>query len=84
MLHGIFKSTFYVLEELDINLRDLDLQLTAQERTIVDNIMETETMEWLVFEFGAVGNGLIWQKHHFEMIPGQGTVQCTALHNHSK
>ena len=84
MMCGIFTSTFYVPEEPDVILEDLDLQLTATEQTIVDDIMATETMERLELEFAAVGNGLVWQKDHFELIPNRGTAQCQTLVNHRK
>ena len=84
MLRGIFTSTFYVLEAPDIVIEDLDLQLTAQEQTIFDDIMLTETMEHLELEFAAVGNGLVWQKDHFEMIPNQTSAQCNVLKAHHK
>ena len=69
MLRGIFTSTFYVPEGPDVILDDLDLQLTQGEQDIVDDIMATKTLTRLDIEFGAVGNGLVWQKDHFEMIP---------------
>ena len=41
--------------------------------------MATETLEHLELEFAAVGNGLVWQKDHFELIPNRTTADCDAL-----
>ena len=84
MLRGIFTSTFYVPEAPDVIIEDLDLQLTAQEQTIFDDIMSTQTMERLELEFAVVGNGLVWQKDHFEMIPNRTSAQCNVLKAHRK
>ena len=65
--------TFYAP---DVILKDLDLQLTAAEQNIYDDIMATETLQHLEAELGAVGNGLVWQKDHFEMIANRGTAHA--------
>ena len=84
MARGIFMSTFYVPEAPEVLLEDLNLQLTPAEQRIFDDVMQTEPLERLIKEIGAVGNGLVWNKDHFEMIPSRHTAQCDDLQDHSK
>ena len=84
MMQGIFTLTFYVPEAPDVILKDLDLQLTAAEQNIYNDIMATETLQRLEAELGAIGNGLVWQKDHFEMIANHSTAACQNLLAHHK
>ena len=82
MQRGVFTSTFYVPEGPTISLTPLDLQLTAVEQQLVNDIMATDTLDRIKLEMRAAGQGLVWNKDHFELIPHQGSQQHQALITH--
>ena len=82
MKRGIFTGTFYVPDGPTISTTPLDLQLTVEEQECVDDIIATETLQRIKLEMRAAGQGLVWNKDHFELIPNQGTQQNQALITH--
>ena len=46
--------------------------------------MASETLMRMELELAAVGNGLVWQKDHFEMLPDKGAEECQILMRHRK
>ena len=82
MQRGIFTSTFYIPEGPTISAQPLDLNLTPDERRIVRTVLATETMERVKLEMAAAGQGLIWHKDHFEVIPNVASPQNQNLMTH--
>lgn len=82
MDRGIFTSTFYVPEGPTISHQPLNLNLTPAENQMVQNVMATETMQRVKLEMAAAGQGLIWHKDHFEVIPNLTSQQNLNLRTH--
>ena len=74
-------STFYIPEGPTVSTLPLDLSLTPVEQ-LLQQVMATETMQQMKVEIGAVGDGLLWHKDHFEMIQARSARNCATLMNH--
>ena len=75
-------STFYIPEGPTVSTLPLDLRLTTVEQQLLQQVMATETMQRMKVEIGAVGDGLLWHKDHFEMIQARSARNCATLMNH--
>ena len=84
MEQGIFQGTFYCPEGPEVVLQDMPIQLNELETEIVMRVMASETLTHIELELAAVGNGLVWHKDHFEMLPDTGTEECQVLMCHRK
>ena len=67
MGQGLFNSTFYILQEA-LNVDTINIRLNPIQSGLVDNIMHTEHIERLKYELGAILNGLIYHKDHYEFV----------------
>ena len=67
---GLFNGTFYVLQE-PLNVEEVTIRLNPVQSGLVDNIMVTERIEQLKYELHSIGNGLIYHKDHYELVPSQ-------------
>ena len=67
MGQGLFNSTFYILQEA-LNVDTINIRLNPVQSCLVDNIMHTEHIERLKYEVGAILNGLIYHKDHYEFV----------------
>ena len=79
---GLFNGTFYVLQK-PLNVKEVTIRLNPVQSGLVDNIMVTEHMEQLKYELCSTGNGLIYHKDHYELVPGQQIHDYQPLINHS-
>ena len=69
MAQGLFNGTFYILQEA-LNVDTINVRLNPVQSGLVDNIMHIEHIERLKHEFGAISNGLIYHKVHYELVHG--------------
>ena len=69
MAQGLFNGTFYILQEA-LNVDTINIRLNPVQSGLVDNIMHTECIERLKHELGAILNGLIYHKDHYEFVHG--------------
>ena len=83
MGRGIFHRTFYC-PEAPTHLDHIDFDLTNNEQGMVDRIFQTETITRLDLEFGCVGDGMAWNKDHFELIPNYDVDNYLPLNQHCK
>ena len=79
---GLFNGTFYVLQE-PLNVEEVTIRLNPVQSGLVDNIMGTEHIEQLKYELRSIGNGLIYHKDHYELVPSQRIRDYQPLINHS-
>ena len=67
MAQGLFNGTFYILQEA-LNVDKINIRLNPVQSGLVDNIIHTEHIERLKHELGAISNGLIYHKDHYELV----------------
>ena len=82
MGQGLFKWTFYVLQEA-LNVETLTVRLNCVQSGLVDNIMSTERIERLKYELRSIANGLIYHKDHYELVRGYRMQDYQTLIDHS-
>ena len=82
MERGIFQGTFYCPEGPEVDLGDMPIELNDIEKMLVDDVMASETLTRMELELAAVGNGLVWNKDHFEMLPKGDAEDCEILMRH--
>ena len=82
MAQGLFNSTFYILQEA-LNVDTINFRLNPIQSGLVDNIMRTEHIEWLKHELGAISNGLLYHKDHYEFVHSSRIHDYQPLIHHS-
>ena len=70
--------TYYV-PEAPIQVDQIDFELTPQQRLYYNRAHQTDIIGRLELELEAMGNGLVWNKDRFEIIPGLGAAQWNGL-----
>ena len=70
--------TYYVLE-VPIQVDQIDFGLTPQQCLYYNRAHQTDIIGRLELELEATGNGLVWNKDRFDIIPGLGTAQWNGL-----
>ena len=82
MAQALFNSTFYILQEAH-NVDTINIRLNPVQSGLVDNIMHTEHIERLKYELGAILNGLIYHKDHYEIVHSSRIHDYQPLIRHS-
>ena len=82
MAQGLFNGTFYILQEA-LNVDTINIRLNPVQSDLVDNIMHTECIERLKHELGAISNGLIYHKDHYEFVHSSRICDYQPLIQHS-
>ena len=82
MGEALFNGTFYILQEA-LNVEMINIRLNPIQSSLVDNIMHTEHIEWLKYELGAILNGLIYHKDHYEFVHSSRIHDYQPLIDHS-
>ena len=68
MDRGLFEGSFYVVHE-PTYVNKLNVRLNTIQTNLVHRIVSSERIKRLHIEFGAIGDGIIWHKDHFELVP---------------
>ena len=67
MGRGLFTGTFYTLQE-PLYVDRTRIQLNNFQVHLVQGILATERMQHLLSKLGAIGDGIIYHKDHYEYI----------------
>ena len=79
---GLFRGTFYILQE-PLHIPSVHVRMNLDQSRLVDNILSTECIQWLKYELGAISDGLIYHKDHYKIVQGARIHQYQPLVNHS-
>ena len=60
---GLFCGTFYILQE-PLHVPSVHVRMNLDQSRLVDNILSTERIQWLKYEWGSISHGLIYHKDH--------------------
>ena len=82
MDRGLFEGTFYVVQK-PFYTNTIPLHLNDVQNVIYHNILSSEPITRLYHEFGAIGDGVIWHKDEFEIIPDALADEYQPLLDHS-
>ena len=80
---GIFAGTFYLLQE-PLHVDSLSIRHNQIQTRLVQDIMATERIQRLHCEMGAIGEGIIYHKDHYEDLPHIRVDSYQPLIDHSK
>ena len=75
---GMALRTYYV-PEAPIQVDQIDFELTPQQHIYYNRACQTDIIGRLDLELEATGKGLVWNKDHFDIIPGLGAAQWNGL-----
>ena len=78
MGNGGAHRTFYCPETPE-QVDQVTFNLANYQTGIVNAAKASRDLTRLSQEFEAIGNGLIWNRDHFEIIPNRGVAQCNNL-----
>ena len=79
---GLFEGSFYVVHE-PTYVNKLNVRLNTIQTNLVHHIVSSECIKRLHIEFGAIGDGIIWHKDHFELVPDTPVQEYKPLTMHS-
>ena len=79
---GLFAGTFYVLQE-PLHVHTLTIRRNQIQTDLARDIMVMECIQCLHFEMGAIGEGIIYHKDHYEELPNVQVDAYQLLIDHS-